>query len=96
MARLCARRAARLKTSSAGRGERVPKTVITLPVYRAERTLAQTLAEIPDGVADRLILVDDASPDNTAQVARELGVDVHVHAENLGYGGTKRPATRKR
>ena len=68
----------------------MPRIVITLPAYRAERTLAQTVADIPPGVADRLILVDDASPDNTAQLARELGIDVHVHRENLGYGGNQK------
>jgi Glycosyl transferase family 2 len=68
----------------------VPRIVITLPAYRAERTLAQTVADIPPGVADRLILVDDASPDNTAEIARELGIDVHVHRENLGYGGNQK------
>jgi hypothetical protein len=68
----------------------VPRIVITLPAYRAERTLAQTVADIPPGVADRLILVDDASPDNTAQLARELGIDVHVHRKNLGYGGNQK------
>jgi len=68
----------------------VPKVVITLPAYRAERTLERTVAEIPPGVADRLILVDDASPDNTAQVARELGIEVHVHPQNLGYGGNQK------
>jgi hypothetical protein len=61
-----------------------------MPAYRAERTLAQTVADIPPGVADRLILVDDASPDNTAQLARELGIEVHVHRENLGYGGNQK------
>jgi Glycosyl transferase family 2 len=68
----------------------VPKVVITLPAYRAERTLERTIAEIPHGVADRLILVDDASPDNTVQVARELGIEVHVHRQNLGYGGNQK------
>ena|GEM_PF-180805 len=68
----------------------MPRIVITLPAYRAERTLAQTVADIPPGVADRLILVDDASPDNTAQLARELGIDVHVHRKNLGYGGNQK------
>jgi hypothetical protein len=68
----------------------MPRVVITLPAYRAERTLARTVADIPRGVADRLILVDDASPDNTAQVARELGIEVHVHRENLGYGGNQK------
>jgi hypothetical protein len=68
----------------------LPRVVITLPAYRAERTLAQTVADIPPGVADRLILVDDASPDNTAQLARELGIEVHVHRKNLGYGGNQK------
>jgi hypothetical protein len=68
----------------------VPRIVITLPAYRAERTLAQTVADIPPGVADRLILVDDASPDNTAELARRLGIEVHVHRENLGYGGNQK------
>lgn len=68
----------------------MPKVVITMPAYRAERTLAQTVADIPPGVADLLILVDDASPDNTAQLARDLGIDVYVHAENLGYGGNQK------
>ena len=48
------------------------KVVITMPAYRAEGTLAKTVADIPAGVADSVILVDDASPDNTAGLAREL------------------------
>jgi hypothetical protein len=61
-----------------------------MPAYRAESTLERTVADIPPGVADRLILVDDASPDNTAELARGLGIDVHVHVENLGYGGNQK------
>jgi hypothetical protein len=68
----------------------MPKVVITMPAFRAERTLAKTVADIPSGVADLLILVDDASPDNTAQLARELGIDVYVHSQNLGYGGNQK------
>jgi glycosyltransferase involved in cell wall biosynthesis len=67
-----------------------PRVVITMPAYNAEATLARTVAEIPDGLADRLILVDDASPDNTVQLARELGIEVHVHPENRGYGGNQK------
>ena len=63
---------------------------ITLPAYRAELTLAKTVADIPEGVADELILVDDHSPDNTAQLARDLGIDVHVHPENRRYGGNQK------
>jgi glycosyltransferase involved in cell wall biosynthesis len=61
-----------------------------MPAYRAEQTLAKTVADIPRGIADLLILVDDASPDNTAVLARELGIDVYVHSENRGYGGNQK------
>jgi Glycosyl transferase family 2 len=68
----------------------MPKVIITMPAYRAATTLERTVADIPPGIADRLILVDDASPDNTAELARGLGIDVHVHVENLGYGGNQK------
>jgi len=67
-----------------------PKVVITLPAYNAERTLEKTVADIPDHVREELILVDDASPDNTAALARSLGIRVHVHAANRGYGGNQK------
>jgi glycosyltransferase involved in cell wall biosynthesis len=62
----------------------IPKIVITMPAYRAEGTLEKTVADIPAGIADLVILVDDASPDNTAELARELGIRVFVHPENRG------------
>ena len=69
----------------------MPKVVITMPAYRAELTLEKTIADIPEGVADQLILVDDASPDDTVRVARELGgIQVFVHTENRGYGGNQK------
>jgi 2-polyprenyl-3-methyl-5-hydroxy-6-metoxy-1,4-benzoquinol methylase len=68
----------------------MPNVVITMPAYRAEGTLEKTVADIPAGVADVVILVDDASPDNTAELARELGIRVFVHAENRGYGGNQK------
>lgn len=70
--------------------EQTKKVVITLPAYRAERTLAQTVADIPEGVHEELILVDDASSDNTAALARSLGIRVHVHPKNRGYGGNQK------
>jgi glycosyltransferase involved in cell wall biosynthesis/SAM-dependent methyltransferase len=66
------------------------KTVIALPAYHAEQTLERTISAIPDGVADELILVDDASRDGTADVARRLGLQVHVHPLNRGYGGNQK------
>jgi 2-polyprenyl-3-methyl-5-hydroxy-6-metoxy-1,4-benzoquinol methylase len=73
----------------------IPKVVITMPAYRAEGTLAKTVAEIPPGVADLVILVDDASPDNTVELARELGIRVYVHPENRGYGGNQKTCYTK-
>jgi glycosyltransferase involved in cell wall biosynthesis len=43
-----------------------------VPGYRAETTLERTVADIPAGIADRLIVVDDASPDNSVELARAL------------------------
>lgn len=67
-----------------------PKVVITLPAYRAERTLEKTVRDIPKHMGAELILVDDASPDNTAELARSLGIRVHVHPANRGYGGNQK------
>jgi 2-polyprenyl-3-methyl-5-hydroxy-6-metoxy-1,4-benzoquinol methylase len=68
----------------------MPKVVITMPAYRAEGTLVKTVDDIPTGVADAVILVDDASPDNTVDLARQLGIRVYVHPENRGYGGNQK------
>jgi glycosyltransferase involved in cell wall biosynthesis len=67
-----------------------PKIVVTMPAYRAERTLSKTLYDIPPNFADEIILVDDASPDNTAALAKELGLKVVVHQSNRGYGGNQK------
>ncbi|MEX0983742.1 MAG: bifunctional glycosyltransferase/class I SAM-dependent methyltransferase [Actinomycetota bacterium] len=70
------------------------RIVITMPAYQAERTLEKTVFAIPEGVADELILVDDASRDGTAELARSLGLTVHVHTENRGYGGNQKTCYR--
>lgn len=69
---------------------RKPRIVVTMPAYRAELTLAKTLYDIPAGFADEVILVDDASPDRTVEVARQLGLRVEVHQANRGYGGNQK------
>lgn len=67
------------------------KVVVVLPAYRAALTLKQTYEEIPLGIVDEVVLVDDKSPDNTVQVARELGLKHIVeHAKNTGYGGNQK------
>ncbi len=66
------------------------KLVVVLPAYNAEHTLRRTVDALPPGVVDELVLVDDASRDNTAALARSLGLHVLVHRVNLGYGGNQK------
>ncbi len=66
------------------------KVVVVMPAYRAEKTLERTYREIPKDVVDHVILVDDAGGDNTAQLARSLGISTYVHEKNLGYGGNQK------
>jgi glycosyltransferase involved in cell wall biosynthesis len=66
------------------------RVCVVLPAYNAERTLRKTEAEIDRTLVDDVILVDDASRDHTAEVARELGLHVLVHPKNRGYGGNQK------
>ena len=66
------------------------KVIVVLPAYNAARTLAITLKDIPRDVVDEVLLVDDASTDNTAALARELGIRVIRHEQNRGYGGNQK------
>ncbi len=66
------------------------KVVVVMPAYNAESTLEKTVNDIPEGVVDEIILVDDASKDNTVEIARNLGLTVIVHDENMGYGANQK------
>ncbi|HSN92230.1 MAG TPA: glycosyltransferase family 2 protein [Anaeromyxobacteraceae bacterium] len=66
------------------------RVCVVMPAYNAGRTLAQTVAEIDRTAADDVIVVDDASHDDTVQVARQLGVHCIVHPRNRGYGGNQK------
>jgi len=66
------------------------KVAVVLPAYNAAKTLRRTCAEIPMDVVDDLILTDDASTDDTADVARELGLHTIVHDQNRGYGANQK------
>ena len=72
------------------------KVVVVLPAYNAEKTLEQTLREVPMDVLDELILVDDASKEDTFGKAKQLGVH-HVikHEQNKGYGGNQKTCYTK-
>ena len=71
------------------------KVVVVFPAYNAERTLERTYRDIPFDVVDGVILVDDASRDNTVEVARRLGISTVVHPENRGYGGNQKTCYRE-
>lgn len=66
------------------------RTIITMPAYRAARTLEKTYRELPDGAFDRVLVVDDCSPDETVAVAESLGLPAKRHPENRGYGGNQK------
>jgi glycosyltransferase involved in cell wall biosynthesis len=70
------------------------KVVIVLPAYNAEKTLEHTLAEIPPEFKENIILVDDASKDNTVQIAKAAGLKVYQHEKNRGYGGNQKTCYR--
>lgn len=61
-----------------------------MPAYNAAKTLKMTVDAIPKGIADEIILIDDASRDNTVEVAQKLGLKVFAHPKNLGYGGNQK------
>src|SRR5258706_3283013 len=67
-----------------------PKVIIVMPAYNAARTLERTYADIPHDIVGRIILVDDVSRDETVEIARQMGLDVIVHKQNLGYGGNQK------
>lgn len=71
------------------------KVIVVLPAYNAARTLEKTVAEIPDWV-HHIILTDDASSDNTVEVAKAIGIE-HIiqHERNTGYGGNQKSCYNK-
>jgi glycosyltransferase involved in cell wall biosynthesis len=72
------------------------KLVIVLPAYNASQTLEKTYHEIPLQIVDEIVLVDDASKDDTIDVAQKLGIK-HVirHEKNKGYGGNQKSCYNK-
>ncbi|MBC2665077.1 glycosyltransferase family 2 protein [Novosphingobium flavum] len=66
------------------------KVAVVLPAYNAAQTLLRTYQEIPLDIVDDVILTDDASRDNTSELARSLGIHTLVHPKNRGYGGNQK------
>ncbi len=72
------------------------KVVVVLPAYNAALTIGKTYQEIPFDIVDEVILVDDASKDDTIDVAQKLGLK-HIirHEKNKGYGGNQKSCYNK-
>ncbi len=74
------------------------KLVAVLPAYNAEKTLEKTLLDVPPGLVDLFILVDDCSRDGTVHVAEKLSsrfaLKVIRHDRNKGYGGNQKTCYR--
>jgi len=66
------------------------RIVVVLPAYNAAATLRRTYEEIPKGIVDDVLLVDDASKDETLKTARELGIPALSHLVNRGYGANQK------
>ena len=70
------------------------RITVVLPAYNAAATLRRTYAEIPLDIVDDVILIDDASHDETVAVARALGIYTQRHPHNRGYGGNQKTCYR--
>ena len=70
------------------------RIAVVLPAYNAEKTLAATVAELPE-LVDIRILVDDHSSDRTVEIAERLGLQFFVHDRITVTDATSRPATAK-
>ncbi|HTM48589.1 MAG TPA: glycosyltransferase family 2 protein [Bryobacteraceae bacterium] len=66
-----------------------------MPAYNAAKTLHMTYADLPREMVDLVILVDDGSKDETARIARELGLELFVHDRNYGYGANQKTCYRE-
>ena len=72
------------------------KVIVVMPAYNASLTLEKTLKEVPMNLVDEVILCDDASKDDTVEVAKRLGINhIIVHESNKGYGGNQKSLYNK-
>jgi glycosyltransferase involved in cell wall biosynthesis len=71
------------------------RVVVVMPAYLAGRTLEATWRDLPHDFVDAVVVVDDASDDDTVAVARALGLDVILHPHNMGYGANQKTCYRE-
>jgi glycosyltransferase involved in cell wall biosynthesis len=68
---------------------------VVLPAYNAVATLARSVSELDREIVDEVVLVDDASTDETVSLARGLGLEPIRHESNKGYGGNQKTCYRR-
>ena len=66
------------------------RNIVIMPAYNAEATLERTVHDIPNGIVDEIILVDDCSSDRTVEIARKLNLTVIQSNKNKGYGANQK------
>lgn len=66
------------------------KVIVVIPAYNSERTLSKVYEGIPKKYVDEIIIVDDASKDNTVGIIKSLDLKPIIHKHNLGYGGNQK------
>ncbi len=71
------------------------KIIVVLPAYNAARTLLRTVGEIPRDIIDEILLVDDASADETIAVSQKLNLTTFRHESNFGYGRNQKTCYRE-
>ncbi len=71
------------------------RIIVVMPAYHAGRTLEATWRDLPHDIVDEVVVVDDASDDDTVAVARALGLTVILHPHNKGYGGNQKTCYRE-
>jgi glycosyltransferase involved in cell wall biosynthesis len=71
------------------------RIVVVMPSYNAARTIAATVSEVPRDIVDEIVLVDDASSDETVALALEMGLTTFLHDRNFGYGRNQKTCYRE-
>lgn len=66
------------------------KIIAMAPAHNEEAKIGQVVARTDRGLVDTMLVIDDASTDRTAEVARERGATVLSTGRRIGVGGALR------